>query len=219
MITIPQALNLNSGSEEYKEDGPEVVPSGRSQVQSLIEDNGGKLRDVLPFVLSLVQRVKKANNVEDLSHEEMVAVALAALAKCRYKLKPKSGSLTTYAYQAVKGALQDYITKELRHYGKVSPVNPVVFHALQAPNHFEEKLSNERLFERVLDALERIEPLKAYIIRKHFLDGVQEYVLAKELDLTTQNISAIRKEAFEDIRAIIGAVRTGMVPWVANADN
>ena len=219
MITTPQELNLNSGADEYKVDGPEIVPSGRSQVQSLVEDNGGKQRDVLPFILSLVQRVKKANNAEDLPHEEMVAVALAALAKCRYRLKPQSASLTTYAFYAVKGALQDYIAGELRHYGKVSPVNPVAFHALQAPNHFEEKFSNECLFEKVLEALERIEPLKAYIVRKHFLEGVQEYVLAKELDLTTQNISAIRKEAFADIRKIMGATSTSAGQWVANADN
>ena len=218
MITIPQSLSLNS-EDEYKEDGPEVVPSGRVQVQSLIEDNGGELRDVFPFVLSLVQRVKKRNNVEGISHEEIVAVALAALAKCRYKLKPKSGKLTTYAYHAVKGALQDFIAGELRHYGKTSVVNPIVFHALQASNHFEEKLSNERLFERVLDALERIEPLKSYIIRKHFLDGVQEYVLARELGITTQNLSLIRKQAFQDIRAIMGASKTDAGPWVANSDN
>jgi len=219
MITIPQSLNLNSETDDYKEDGPEVVPSGRSQVQTLVEDNGGKLRDVLPFVLSIVQRVKKTNNIGNVTHEEMVAVALAALAKCRYRLKPKSGKLTTYAYRAVKGAIQDFIAAELRHYGKVTPVNPIVFHSLQASNHFEEKLSNKRLFTRVLDALEQIEPLKAYIVRKHFLDGVQEYVLAKELGLTTQNISSIRREAFADIRAIMGATATGTVQWVANHDN
>ncbi len=219
MITIPQALILNSETEDYKKDGPEVVPSGRSQVQTLIEDNGGKLRDVLPFVLSIVQRVKKTNNIGNVSHEEMIAVALAALAKCRYRLKPKSGKLTTYAYRAVKGAIQDFIAAELRHYGKVTPVNPVVFHALQASNHFEEKLSNKRLFERVLNALERIEPLKAYIVRKHFLNGVQEYILAEELGLTTQNISAIRREAFEDIRVIMGVNLNHAVQWVANDDN
>jgi len=219
MITIPQSLNLNSGIDDYKEDGPEVVPSGRSQVQTLVEDNGGRLRDVLPFVLSIVQRVKRSNNVANVSHEEMIAVALMALAKCRYRLKPKSGKLTTYAYRAVKGAIQDYIAGELRHYGKVTPVDPVVFHALPAPNHFEETLSNKRLFERVRDALDRIEPLKAYIIRKHFLEGVQEYVLAKELGFTTQNISALRKEAFKDIRAIIGATETGAGQWVASDDN
>jgi RNA polymerase sigma factor (sigma-70 family) len=219
MITIPQVLNLSS-VDDYKEDGPEVVPSGRVQVQSLVEDNGGELRDVFPFILSLVQRVKKSNNVEGISHEEIVSVALAALAKCRYKLKPQRGNkLTTYAYLAVKGALQDFIAGELRHYGKTSVVNPTVFHKLQAPNHFEEKFSNEQLFERVLKALERIEPLKAYIIRKHFLDGVQEYVLARELEITTQNLSLIRKEAFRDIRAIVGASKTGAGPWVANSDN
>lgn len=201
-------------------DGPEIVPSARTTVQELIEDNGGVLRDVLPFVLKLVRDVKSRNKVDDISHEELVAVALAALSRCRFRLKPKSGAkLTTFAFRPIIGALQDYIESELRHYGRETTVPPEAFATLPTPNHYVEKISNRKLLRSVLEAMRRINPDGARVVQLHFLEGVPEYKIAADMGISSHAVAKLRKEAFAEIRRMIGPKPAGAGGWVADSEN
>ena len=219
MTGKPQWVDLVPETNS-REDGPEVVPSGRIQVQELIEDNGGRLRDVLPLVLAIVKKVRARNKSLHISHEELVAVGLAALARCRFRFTPRKGrKLTTYAFLPIQGAIQDHIEAELRHYGRETPVDPEMLHTVPGPNHYEEKLSNELLFEAVLAALDRVNPDGAYVVRKHFLEGVPEYKLAEEMGVTSHVIADLRKKAFAEVRAILGEKPRTTGGWVASPEN
>lgn len=207
---------------------PPAIPpdetGGKVNIDEIVLQNGASLQNVFPLILQIVSEVRSRNNTEGMTQEELVAVALQQLSRCNYQYAPNRGlKLTTFAYRAIAGAVQDYIEREWKYRGKNEVLPPEAFEEIQKDkqdDRLPEKLSDKLLFRKIMKMIRtRLSPEIERVLIRSFLDEVPDYALAKEMGCSFHRIVKLKAKGLADLRRMLGHKPSGTSGWVSSTDN
>lgn len=182
-----------------------TYPPGTPKLE-LVNTVDGQKSDLYPLVLSIVAKCPKIS--EQIQHDDLLSVGLTALLEVEKRFDRSRGNkLSTFAYWRIRGAVYDYVEKELLYQTRFESKDPTDLAEGCSTDGLEDYVAEKELLERVMQVVENNLPeQEAVVLIRLYLEELPLEQVAQELRLSCNEVLMLRDRALQEIRRYIPRV-------------
>lgn len=173
-------------------------------LSSVVLHEGKNPVEVYPLVIGLASKVwgrVRSDQMISAEYRDAVSEGLLALLQAHTRFRGRRKvKLTTFAYRRIKGAVQDFLIREMRYVTRFEPYAPEDL-PHTAVDGINARISNELLFRKVLIVMIEVLPeFHRFILTEHYLKNRPLRDLATGSFQNIREVQRIRNEALLLVR-------------------